>query len=144
MAASKPNPPPPNLATLLLIKRKMSGKNNPNSRQNQASLPTDNSVGAYSQEKIIYRQDPSVEIPTNKTNPENTNDPPKRSRKAKQLEVNQLDKKIEEINRKQEAQKNEALDSWKGFDDVNYGLPSEPEAHKSPTPIPPTSAKQVN
>ena len=125
MASSTNNAPPPSLATLLLIKQKMAAKNAGGSDSRQAPPQRPPVANAYSNERIAYHQNlaeinPQPTIPT--TAPENSADPPKISRKTKQLEVGLLDKKLDEINRKQEEKTNQALDTWKGFDSVNYGF----------------------
>ena len=142
MAATQRNQQP-NLASLLAIKRKMNEKTAARTGETPAPLPTV-ATGAKSDEKLTYRQDPTIiNPPTTTALPATTTEPPKISRKTKQLEVELLDKKMEEINRKQEAQTNVAKDSWKGFDDLNYGFVPGATT-QNPTPVPPASTKQVN
>jgi hypothetical protein len=136
MASSTENSSAPNLATLLAMKRKMAAKNPDQSNANQL-LPPPATIRALSNEKTSYRQDIPGGNPqetTTATLLANTTEPPKISRKTKQLEINLLDQKMEEINRKQEAKTNEALGAWKGFDSLNYGFGS----------VPSVSTKQVN
>jgi hypothetical protein len=136
MASTRGNPPP-NLATLVLVKQRMNAKNNAKNGVRLAPPPPA-ATGAHSDERLTYRQDPSnTAVP-----PADTTDPPKISRKTKQLEVSQLDKKMDEINRKQELKTNEAKDTWKGFDSLNYGF--SPGGAQNPTPVPPETTKQVN
>jgi hypothetical protein len=142
MASSTTNPPPPSLATLLAIKRKMAANSAASSDARQTPPPRPPVANAHSNERIAYHQNATVVNPPPTiatTAPENSTEPSKISRKTKQLEVGLLDKKIEEINRKQEEKTNEALDTWKGFDSVNYGFGATPA-----TPVPPVAAKQVN
>jgi hypothetical protein len=137
MASSKANPPAPNLASLLLVKQKMAAKNGD---QINLKPPPPAATGAYSNEKISYHQNVPVlnsQETTTTTLPTNTTEQPKISRKTKQLEVSLLDKKMEEINRKQATKTNETLDTWKGFDSLNYGFNHEPGIQKS-TPVPPS------
>jgi hypothetical protein len=146
MASSTANPPAPNLAAVLSIKRKIAEKNAAQSNGRQTPPPPPPVANAHSNERITYHQDtiaqnPPQTIPT--TVPENTTEQPKISRKTKQLEVGLLDKKMEEINRKQEEKTNEALGTWKGFDSVNYGFNSTPGASNT-TPVPPVATKEVN
>ncbi|UJR28401.1 hypothetical protein I4U23_009642 [Adineta vaga] len=130
-----------NLASVLLIKRKMAAKDNGNTGATQNSVqPTSNFIGAHSNEKINYRQDAIVANTTTAAHVPPT-EQPKQTRKTKQLEVSQLDKKLEEINRKQEAKTNETLDTWKNFDNVNYGLGSQGEK-RNDTPIQSKPVKQ--
>jgi hypothetical protein len=145
MASSKTNPPAPNLATILSIKRKMAAKNPGESATKQLPPAPPAVINSHSNERIAFHQsipteNPAVKAPT--TVPENTDEQPKISRKTKQLEVGLLDKKMEEINRKQEVKTNEALDTWKGFDSFNYGFNSTPGASNT-TPGPPVATKQV-
>lgn len=139
MAASSQDPPVTNLAALLLIKRRMGSKDTkePDTKL-AAPLPT---TGAHSDERITYHQNAPVEKPPEPV--PKTIDQTKGTRKAKQLEVALLDQKMEEINRRQEEKTNAALDTWKGFDSLNYGFSSTPGTAR-PTPAPPISAKRVN
>ena len=139
MASSSEDPPVTNLAALLLIKRSMGSKEAKESDTKQAAPPP--VIGAHSNERITYHQDAPVEkppVPATKNN-----DQTKPTRQAKQLEVKQLDQKMDEINRRQEEKTNAALDSWKGFDSLNYGFNSTPETRR-PTPAQPVSTRQVN
>ena len=140
MASRTTNATAPNLASVLLVKRKLGVKKNPDGNGNQpiGSLP--NSTASYSQEKLTYHQDMSQGEPTNA--PIDPNKPSTRNRQAKQLEVSKLDKKLEEINRKQEVNKNEAAGTWKGYDSMNYKISSRPESQKS-TRVAPVPEKQV-
>lgn len=138
MASKNATAPAPNLASLLAIKSKMAAKDNakPGAVQNQ--LDPSYSTGAYSVEKINYRQDQG-----NNTAPAPTKEQPKASRKTKQLEVSQLDKKLEEINRKQAETTNQTMDTWKNFDTVNYGIGAQTNKQE-PTATQPKTTKQVN
>jgi hypothetical protein len=142
MAATKRNQQP-NLASLLAIKRKMNDKSNARTGERSTPPPTI-ATGSHSNDKLTYRQDATlINPPITTAPPATTSDPPKISRKTKQLEVEQLNKKMEEINRKQEAQTNVAKDSWKGFDDLNYGF-TPGAGTQNPTPVPPAPTNQVN
>jgi len=142
MASSTENAPAPTLASLLLIKRKIAAKNGD---QTNLKPPPPAATGAYSNEKLTYHQNTQALDPQETTTtalPTNTTEQPKISRKTKQLEVSLLDKKMEEINRKQETKTNETLDTWKGFDSLNYGFNNEPGTQIS-TPVPPTEVNYV-
>ncbi|CAF0926002.1 unnamed protein product [Adineta ricciae] len=135
MASKTTSGPAPNLASLVAIKSKMAAKDNANPGAAQNQLTPSSFTGALSTERINYRQD---QLNTNSTAAAPTNEPPKVSRKTKQLEVSQLDKKLAEINRKQAETTNQTLDTWKTFDSVNYGLGAqankeEPTATQSKT-----------
>lgn len=139
MATSESNRPPANLATLLLIKRKMTAKNaGGSSPKPQAPAPI---IGAHSDEKRTYHQNTPETAAIN--TPENTTEQVKVTRKTKQMQVALLDKKMEEINRKHEEKTSEALDSWKGFDSMNYDFSSVPET-KGSAPVPPAATKSVS
>ncbi|CAF2739577.1 unnamed protein product [Rotaria sp. Silwood2] len=139
MATPTMNSSAPNLATLLLIKRKLAEKNAEKIVETQVLPTLSTTIGAHSNEKLSYRQN-ILGINSTAT-PTNVKESPKVSRQNKQLEVELLDKKMEEINRKQEVKTNEALHTWKGFDSLNYGFVSESETRKS-TPISSISTKQ--
>ncbi|CAF3631601.1 unnamed protein product [Rotaria sp. Silwood1] len=144
MASSTTDSSAPNLATLLLIKRKLGAKNSDKISEKQASPTLQTTTIAHSNEKSFYRQNMSIVNPTTTTTtttPTNIQESPKVSRKNKQIEVELLDKKMEEINRKQEVKTNETLVTWKGFDSLNYGFVLDSNMHKS-TPFPPTPTKQ--
>ncbi|CAF0798592.1 unnamed protein product [Rotaria sordida] len=145
MESSTANPAASNLATLLLVKRKLAKENADKIGEGQVSPILPAITGAHSNEKLPYRPNMSVINSTSTTattTPTNMKESPKPSgRKNKQLEVELLDKKIEEINRKQEVITNETLVTWKGFDSLNYRFTAEPEIQKS-SPIPPISTKQ--
>ena len=114
-----------NLATLLLAKRKISAKNTDKSNKQQTSTSI------------------SVDINDAPTSPTNKTNSPKTNRQTnQQLEVKLLDKKMKEINHKQEVITNETIDAWKGFDSLNYGFISESEMQKSNVDLP-VSSKQV-
>lgn len=142
MASQITNPSTSNLATLLRAKRKMASKN---SNISDGTIPAPAATGAHSVEKINYR--PDVPVGGNPQIPETTTtaptEPHKVSRKTKQLEVELLDKRMEEINRKQEEKTNQTLDTWKGFDSFNYGFTPNP-GNIQPNSKPPTLPKQVN
>jgi hypothetical protein len=143
MASSTANPQAANLASLLLVKRKLDAKN---SDQSNAQLPPPAPAGASSGENMAYHQDMLTGNPQETTTtgiPANTTEKPKVSRKTKQLEVELLDKKMDEIHRKQETKTNETLGTWKGFDSLNYGFNSVPGTQRS-TPVPSESTQQVN
>lgn len=146
MASTNTNPSAPNLASLLVIKRKIGAKNNQSKGKVQLTLPAA-ATGAHSIEKINYRQDVPVggnpQVPDTTTVPANTTEPTKVSRKTKQLEVELLDKKMEEIDRKQEEKTNEAIGSWKGFDSFNYGFTPDSGKYNS-NPVAPAASNQVN
>ncbi|CAF1586430.1 unnamed protein product [Adineta ricciae] len=138
MASKTTTGPAPNLASLVAIKSKMAAKDDANLGAAQNQLTPSNFTGALSTERINYRQDL---VNTNSTAPAPTNEQTKVSRKTKQLEVSQLDKKLEEINRKQAETTNQTLDTWKTFDSVNYGLGAQ--ANKGePTATQPKTVKQ--
>lgn len=139
MAASSEDPPVTSLATLLLIKRRMGSKEARESDTKLAAPPP--VIGAHSDERMTYHQNAPAEKPPEPTT--KTNDQTKATRKTKQLEVTQLDQKMEEINRRQEEKTNAAMDSWKGFDSLNYGFNSTPGT-QGPTPVPPGSTGQVH
>ena len=114
MASSNEQIPRVNLATLLLTKRKMPAKNTDksNRQQTSTSIPVDINTVPIS--------------PTTKMNS------PKTNRQAEQqVEVKLLDKKMKEINRKQEINTNETINKWRGFDSFNYGFFSKSELLKS-------------
>lgn len=142
MASTAANSSQANLATILLIRRKQRAARNKANPDEEQIIPPQNATGSYSQDKLNYRQDVPVTGPIKApTPPAETNDPPKISRKTKQLEVSALDKKMEEISRKQEAKTNETAENWKGFDSLNYGLLASQKVPQKPTATPP---KQVN
>jgi hypothetical protein len=141
MASAAENPSAPNLAAVLLVKRKIAAKNKANGSEIQAPLP--NSIASYSKDKLTYHQNVGAADSIKPIAPVETSEPAKISRKTKQIEVSLLDKKMDEINRKQAAKTNEAADSWKGFDSLNYGIGSGPQARES-TPVPSVVPKQVN
>jgi len=141
MASAAEKPLAPNLAAVLLVKRKMAAKNKATGSEVQAPPP--NSIASYSKDKLTYHQDAGVADSIKPIPPVEKTEPAKVSRKTKQIEVSLLDKKMDEINRKQAAKTNEAADSWKGFDSLNYGIGSGPQA-REPTPVPSVVAKQVN
>ena len=149
MTDSKGKPPATNLATVLLMKQKMAAANpNKTPANNAPALPA---AGAHSNERVNYRQElPVANAPTKTLPPEDKSDPTKTSRKTKQLEVGQLDKRLEEIQRKQEEKTNQALDSWKGFDSINYGFSpgsvpqQQPPPPPAPAPVSSSPVKHVN
>lgn len=129
----------PTLASLVLVKQKMGAKNDDRPDPNGLATQPTPVIRAHHDERIHYRQDgvpTTIEQPKPTTT--DTNELPKASRQARQIEVKLLDKKMEEIDRKQESKKNEALDTWKGFDSLNYGF------NPAVTPVPPTTTNQVN
>ena len=140
MASKNTTAPPPNLASLVAIKSKMAAKDDGKLGAGQNQLPPSNFTGALSTERINYRQDQGG---TNSTAAAPTNEQPKVSRKTKQLEVSQLDKKLEEINRKQAEKTNQTLDSWKTFDSVNYGFGAQVNKEE-PTATQSKIVKQVS
>ena len=150
MASSKNNAQAPNLASVLSVRRKLAAKNANQSNTKQLSSSPPPVINSHSNARIAYHQNlPVINQPVNPvettsaTVPTNTDEQPKVSRKTKQLEVGLLDKKMEEINRKQEVKTNEALDTWKGFDSINYGFNNTPRASNT-IPYPPVATKQVN
>lgn len=140
MASSNAKPAPaPNLATILAVKRKIG----PNKADGSNPAQPAAGAGAHSQEKMNYRQDPMAFAPApNTTKPDDTSkpkdgsgtkpEPNKGARNTKQLDVGQLDKKMEEIQRKQQEKTNEAIDSWKAFEDMNYGFYSDGMPRRAP------------
>jgi hypothetical protein len=145
MTSPEANSSTPNLATLLLIKRKMAAANKADpDAQKALPEPPPAATGSHSIDKMTYRQDAPTVNPTKATPiDEETDEPSKVSRKTKQLEVGLLGKKMDEIDRNKEIKTNETLDSWKGFDSLNYGFNPESSSPK-PNLTPPVAEKQVN
>lgn len=118
----------PNLASVLAAKRVTDATNPDKQVQNQPTL------GASSNAKRSYHQTPPTE---NSNQPNNTNNnkktPVNTARNDKQLQINVLDKKMNEIQQEQDRKTNEAMDAWKGFDTVNYGF-SDPAPTQPPKP----------
>lgn len=132
MASSEADPPVTNLATLLLIKRKMVAKENDDVNAKKILLKSPNNLaGAHSTEGLSYHQNFSVVNPVADTTSKDQVEPPKVNRQNKQIVVELLDKKMEEINRKQTRNTNQALDAWKGFDSFNYGFIPDSHAQQS-------------
>jgi len=130
----------PNLASLVMVKQKLGAKDDAESNANQLSTEPKPVAGAQFGERAHYKQTVLVaptQEPTTKPST-NANEVPKASRQARQIEVKLLDKKMEEIDRKQETSTNQALDTWKGFDSLNYGF------NGASIPTPPGTTKQVN
>ena len=124
MASSNEQTPQVNLATLLLTKRKMTVKNTDKSNRQQTSTSI------------------SVDINTASMSPTTKTNSPKTSRQTeRQLEVKLLDKKMKEINRKQEVNTNETINKWRGFDSFNYGFVSKSELQKSNIDLPVSSTQ---
>ena len=143
MASTSDNHPAPNLAALLLIKRKIGASSNEKESGTKLATPPP-AIGAHSNERITYHQNaPAENPPETKATTTKPSDPTKVTRKTKQLEVDSLNQKMEEINRRQEEKTTAALESWKGFDSLNYGFRSTPETRRS-TPIQPIPQEEVN
>lgn len=140
MATSNGKQQKPNLAALVMVKQKMAAKNDDQPNADGLTTNPKPVIGAHYDEKIHYRPDApagGTQAPTTQPST-NTNEEPKASRQQRQIEVKLLDKKMEEIGRKQETTTNEALDTWKAFDSFNYGFSS------TPVPVQPVTTKQVN
>lgn len=143
MAASTTNAPPSNLAALLLIKRKVAANNGNAADATQDRAAPLTNAGAHSNDKLPYRQ--SVQIPSTTTTPfpKDQSEAAKFSRQNKQIEVELLEKKMAEIDRKKDIKTNETIEKWKGFDSLNYGFASESGQQKSTTVLSPPN-EQVN
>jgi hypothetical protein len=81
----------------------------------------------------MYRQWIKCQPMEKKTDTEK-NVPKKVNRNTNQLQVDLLDKKMEEIQRKQQETANRTDDSWKVFESVNYGF--YPPVQKAPSASP--------
>lgn len=131
------------------MKQKLAAANPNRAPANNA--PAMPAAGAHSNERVNYRQEITAANQPNTTTtappppPEDKTDPMKMSRKTKQLEVGLLDKRMEEIQRKQEEKTNQALDSWRGFDSINYGFSSGnvPQQPPPPPKKPPEEKRSV-
>ncbi|CAF3331886.1 unnamed protein product [Rotaria socialis] len=141
MASERKNSQAPNLAAFLLIKRRLAAKQavENGDNQGQLQLPATN-VGAHSVEKLSYHQ---IVPQVNSTAITHTNqsESPSLSRNSKQIEVALLDRKIGEINLKQENKTNATLDTWKDFESFNYGFVTE-SAIQQPKPMSPISQQE--
>lgn len=134
MASTKKKMSGNNLATLLSVKQKLTTKNKNNDSDDATKSTAVVMTGAHSDERLKYRQMGAVEtvpIPNQtKTPAANQSDPLKIGRNEKQLEIGLLEKKMAEIQKKQDQKTNEAVDAWKGFEMMNYGF-----GYNGPPPI---------
>ncbi|CAM4801020.1 unnamed protein product [Rotaria magnacalcarata] len=141
MASASKNSKAPNLAALLLVNRRLAAKQviENGDNQGQLQLPATN-IGAHSVEKLSYHQSVS-HVNSTAIAPTNQNASPIMRRKNKQIEVELLDRNIEEINHKQEQKTNATLNTWKDFESFNYGFATESEIQQA-KPMSPISQQE--
>ncbi|CAF1413097.1 unnamed protein product [Didymodactylos carnosus] len=104
------------LMDALMSKRQQMNDMSPSNQNNQMDNQQTSTIDSFSQDRQYFR------IGWHKHRTTTQKKPVNKARRQQQADITLLDKKLENLNRKQEQQTHQTNENWKEFSDVNYGF----------------------